>query len=92
MAVEIYHDEEKEKFYTQMEGQEAHLLYRETPTGTIDIYTTFVPPVFRGTGIAAELVQEALSWSRSRGSKVRPSCSYVEHFFQKNPRWSDLVE
>lgn len=52
---------------------------------------TGVPRQLEGRGIAAALVQAALTWARSQGYKVRPQCSYVQVYMRRHPQWQDLV-
>ncbi|MBY6366434.1 GNAT family N-acetyltransferase [Rhodococcoides corynebacterioides] len=64
--------------------------YRPT-AGERDFDHTVTLPQFRGRGLAAVLVREALDDTRSAGLRVVPSCSYVRHFVDTNPEYQDLV-
>jgi predicted GNAT family acetyltransferase len=63
----------------QLDGQ----VVRMTHTG--------VPAQLEGRGIAAALVQTALTWAREHGYKVDPLCSYVRIYIKRHPEWQGLV-
>ena len=52
---------------------------------------TYVPPALRGRGLAAVLVQAAMSEARSRGWRIVPHCTYVAAFIEHNPEFGSLV-
>ena len=52
---------------------------------------TYVPAALAGRGIAAALVEAALSWAIARGYSVQPSCSYVRGYIAKRPSLQHLV-
>jgi predicted GNAT family acetyltransferase len=52
---------------------------------------TGVPRELEGRGIAAALVETALTWAREQGYKVVPLCSYVRRYIGRHPEWQDLV-
>lgn len=51
---------------------------------------TGVPRMLEGRGIAAKLVQTALSWAREQKLKVDPVCSYVSAYMRRHSDWADL--
>jgi uncharacterized protein len=51
-----------------------------------------VPPASRGRGIGAELVGGALQLAREQGMRVKPRCSYVVQFIERNPQYQDLLQ
>lgn len=51
---------------------------------------TFVPPSYRGKGIAEKLVQALIEDARSQGFKIAPDCSYVERYFDRHEELADL--
>ncbi|HTN61099.1 MAG TPA: GNAT family N-acetyltransferase [Devosia sp.] len=71
-------------------GVEAEMTYRKLASGVMSIDHTGVPPEFGGRGIAAKLVNAAISDARSEGFKIEPICSYVEAQFRRHPDWADL--
>ncbi|AWH96649.1 GNAT family N-acetyltransferase [Dietzia psychralcaliphila] len=52
---------------------------------------TVVDPEFGGRGLAGRMIDEALRATREDGLKVRPSCTFVERYIQKNPESADLA-
>ena len=52
---------------------------------------TEVPVPLRGKGIAAQLVEMSLEYSRKHGFIVVPSCSYVANFVNNHPEWNDVL-
>ncbi len=52
---------------------------------------TFVPPAFRGQGVAAKLARAGLELARARGKKVIPACSYIAKYVQTTPEFQDLL-
>jgi uncharacterized protein len=71
-------------------GYEAEMTFRKADNGTITIDHTGVPPEYEGRGIAARLVNKAISDAREQGFKITPVCSYVVLQFRRHPEWADL--
>lgn len=72
-------------------GVEAEMTYRKTGTGPMIIDHTGVPPAYEGRGIAARLVQAAITDARDHDFKITPLCSYVAAQFRRHPEWRDLL-
>ncbi|ODT74639.1 MAG: hypothetical protein ABS76_36525 [Pelagibacterium sp. SCN 64-44] len=70
---------------------EAEMTYRKTGTGPMIIDHTGVPPAYEGRGIAARLVQAAITDARDQDFKITPLCSYVAAQFRRHPEWRDLL-
>jgi predicted GNAT family acetyltransferase len=76
----ILHQPEQCRFIYQADGAEARLDYRLLASAgrpAVDFYHTFVPPAFRGQGIAAALTAAGLDWARQQQLEIYASCSYV---------------
>jgi predicted GNAT family acetyltransferase len=71
-------------------GFEAEMTSHKAADGTITIDHTGVPPEYEGRGIAARLVNRAISDAREQGFKITPLCSYVVAQFRRHPEWADL--
>ena len=71
-------------------GAEAEMTYVETAPGIRDFNHTYVPDVFRGSGVAAKLMDRAINDARTEGFRIVPTCSYVAAQFRRHPDWSDL--
>ena len=72
-------------------GYEAEMTFRKAADGTITIDHTGVPPEYEGRGIAARLVNKAVSDAREQGFKITPVCSYVVAQFRRHKEWADLI-
>jgi len=73
------------------DGPEARMTYKTTAPGIITIDHTFVPNEFRGHGVAAALVNRAITDARQNNTKIIPQCSYVAAQFHRHPEWADLL-
>ena len=71
-------------------GYEAEMTFRKAADVTITIDHTGVPPEYEGRGIAARLVNKAISDAREQGFRIMPVCSYVVAQFRRHPEWADL--
>ena len=81
------------RVYTAMLGdlELASLRYDEADDRII-ILTTSVLPLFRGRGIAADLIAYALEDIRDRGLKITVYCKVVAAFISANPEYANLVQ
>jgi predicted GNAT family acetyltransferase len=78
----IRHDAAARLFTTEVEGSRAQLDY--TLAGSVMTIThTQVPPNIAGRGIAAELMNAALTAARDAGWSVDPACSYAAAYMAK---------
>jgi uncharacterized protein len=76
-------------YSVQIGTDEAVLEYRVIGPGQIDAYRTFVPPVFRGSGVALALVARLVADARAEGMQIIPSCSYVAVQRDRHRDWAD---
>jgi predicted GNAT family acetyltransferase len=74
----------------QTDAAQAVLDY-ELTDGCMALTHTFVPPEFRGQGIAEKLVRRALADARAQQRTVIPQCSYVATFIERHPEFQDLL-
>jgi predicted GNAT family acetyltransferase len=91
MPVDVIHRPELQRFETVVDGRLALCAYR-LEGALLVLHHTEVPSALQGQGLAAALVAAALAWARSRGLKVRPSCSYVAAYMRRHPEAQDLLE
>lgn len=77
--INVIHQLENQKFIVQQEGKEAVLAY-QIHGNQIDFYSTFVPPEFRGQGIAEKLVRTGIAWAKEQGYELHASCWYAAKF------------
>lgn len=52
---------------------------------------TVVAEEFGGRGLAGHMVGEALRITSEEGLRVRPACSFVERYVEKNPGSAELA-
>lgn len=70
--------------------------YQDAPatggeTGVRTFPHTVVDPEFGGRGLAGRMVGKALQVTKDEGLRVRPACSFVAKYVEKNPDSADLV-
>lgn len=51
---------------------------------------TFVDPVLRGQGVAAQLVRVVVDEARANGQKIEPLCTFARHEFDTKPEYADV--
>jgi uncharacterized protein len=82
----VIHHPELNCFVLDANGAEATLKYRLFNNGqgvtTIDFNSTFVPPEFRGKGLAEKLVRAGLKWAKEQDYVLTASCWYVAKFIK----------
>ena len=77
----ILHQPDQQRFVLQLAGAEAVLDYQLNGT-SINFHHTFVPPAFRGKGLAEKLVRHGLAWAKAQQYQLGASCSYVQKFLR----------
>lgn len=75
----IEHQAAQQRFVLNQDNATALLEYQLDGL-TINFYHTFVPPEFRGKGLAEQLVRHAINWARTENYQLTASCSYVQRF------------
>jgi len=80
----------KGRYVYAHDNDEAELTFVKVGDGEIIVDHTFVPPAWRGRGIAEKLVQHVVEDARKRGFKIRPVCPYVVVAFRRHPEWADV--
>jgi len=53
--------------------------------------STFTPKQYRGKGIGGELMKAAMAYSKSKGLKIIPVCSFSVEYFKKHPEYNSLL-
>jgi predicted GNAT family acetyltransferase len=90
MSPAIQHDRTAHRFQTQVDGVDSVLDYT-LGAGVMTITHTAVPPEARGHGIAAALMQAAMTAARAEAWKMVPACSYAARWMQRHPEYHDLL-
>ena len=91
MSTTVRDNPEENRFEILVGDEVAGYAEYRPGAGSRDFDHTVTLPQFRGRGLAAVLVRDALDDTRAAGLSVVPSCSYVRHFVDTNPEYRDLV-
>jgi len=81
----IRHLPQQHRFVLDYEGAEAVLQYALYPgkeQTIIDFNSTYVPPQFRGKGLAEKLVRAGIKWAKEQGYELQASCWYAAKFLR----------
>lgn len=79
------HIPEQNRFVIDYQGAQAILQYVISNRGSstaIDFTSTYVPPEFRGKGLAEKLVRAAIAWANEQGYELHASCWYAAKFIR----------
>jgi len=71
--------------------QPARLTFVERGPGHIAIDYSFVPPAWRGRGVALRLIRRVVDDARAQDFRITPLCGYVAAEFRRHPEWSDVL-
>lgn len=73
------------------DSEPARLTFREVEPGHVAIDYSFVPPRFRGRGVALKLIRRAVEDARLQGFRITPLCGYVAAEFRHHKDWQDVL-
>ncbi len=74
-------------------GQESKLTFVRLSPDHIIADHTFVPPPYRGQGVAERMVERLIADARRTGTKVTPTCWFVaDEFARHSPEWDDVLK
>jgi predicted GNAT family acetyltransferase len=90
MKPDIAHDAVRCRFQTRVEGEHCTLDYT-LDAQTMTITHVVVPGPVGGRGIAAALMEAALTHARTQGWCVVPQCPYAAHYLDEHAGWSDVL-
>lgn len=83
----VRHEPERHRFAIVLDDAVAVLEYRAVDAATLEYHHTFVPPEWRGRGLASELAAFALRFAASHDFKVVPTCPFVAAFSRNHPEF-----
>lgn len=92
--LEIRHEESggHGSFFVELDGKRVALqAYRRVDDKQVVITHTEVDDVLRGRGVARRLLDAAVAWARSSGTRVSATCPYVKAQFEKDPSIRDVL-
>lgn len=79
------------KFYIgEKQNPDAFISFKNKE-GILYVNSTFVDGSLRGQGVAAKLVVELIDYAVENDFKIKPICSYVVKYFEKNKEYSELL-
>jgi predicted GNAT family acetyltransferase len=78
-------------FMVMPDGDQSRLTFVRMGAGHIMADHTFVPPPYRGDGVAEALVERLIADARANGDKITAACWYVADEFERHrPDWDDV--
>ncbi len=78
-------------FVVMPNGELSRLTYVKAGEGHIIADHTFVPPTYRGNGVAETMVARLIADARAAGQKITPTCWFVaDEFARHRPEWDDV--
>lgn len=63
----------------------------EEDSTAINLNHAWIDPNHRGQGIGDQLVLRAIDYARDNQFKIKPTCPFVIHFFEKHPEYSEML-
>ncbi|WP_353959500.1 GNAT family N-acetyltransferase [Corynebacterium confusum] len=81
---------DRSQFVITVDGHEAGYAHYIDDADVREFDHTVVQPDFQGQGLSKPLIQAALDDAREAGKRVRPTCSAVARFIDKNPAYKEL--
>jgi predicted GNAT family acetyltransferase len=73
-------------------GEQAELTFVKSGPDHIIVDYTWVPPAYRGRGVAERLVVRAVADARAAGTKITPLCRFVAVEFRRHKDWADVLK
>jgi uncharacterized protein len=89
--MDVQHDPNRHRFFLEVSGRIAELVYRRIDDRTLDLLHTTVPDAAAGQGIGGRLAKAAFTWARENGVRLVPSCPFVRKWLERHPEEQDLV-
>ena len=88
--IELVNNEAIHNFELVVDGHRAFIDYK-TKDNKIYLIHTEVPAELEGQGVAAAIVEKALTYIEQKGLKLVPLCAYVQFFLKRHPEWNRLL-
>lgn len=94
LDIRIAETGERGRYFARMpDGLEAELTFVRTGPAHLIADRTFVPPAWRGRGIAERLVERLVADARSGGARITPACWFVADEFARHGKdWEDVLK
>lgn len=94
-ALEVRHEEAAGRgtFFIERAGKRvARQTYRRIDAGHVVIDHTEVAAELQGHGVARRLLDAAVAWARSTGTRIRATCPYAKAQFEKDASIRDVFD
>ncbi|MFF2276374.1 GNAT family N-acetyltransferase [Agromyces sp. NPDC058126] len=89
--IQLLHRSDEQVYAATIDGRQIATFRYDVVDGRVIVLTTTVVPEFRGRGIAADLVADALDDIRERGLRITVRCPFVAAFIAENRQYADLI-
>ena len=84
-------NDDEGRFELWQEDERVGFADYQVADGVMTLPHTVVDPAHGGQGLGGRLAKSALDTARERGLKVKPVCSFIGGYIEKNPEYADLV-
>jgi uncharacterized protein len=88
--VAVQRQPEQSRFYTEVNGWEGELVYRQSGD-VITFLHTLVADELEGQGVGSSLARAGLDYARQQGLQVVPSCPFVRSYIERHQEYAGLV-
>jgi predicted GNAT family acetyltransferase len=88
--IELVNNEAIHNFELTVDGHRSFIDYK-IKDNKIYLIHTEVPAELEGRGVAAAIVEKALTYIEQKGLKLVPLCAYVQFFLKRHPDWNRLL-
>lgn len=89
MELVIFHDTEKRRFETSVNGLIAFVEYNLFNQG-INYTHTEVPVELEGQGIGSSLAKHVLNYAREQHLRVMPLCPFIRSYIDRHQEYADI--
>ena len=86
----IVNNEEKNRFEIRLSQDYAFVDYRRR-NELFELLYIFVPPAFRGTGVAESLIKHVLDECVQEKRRINIYCSWIAGFVRRHPEYHVLL-
>jgi predicted GNAT family acetyltransferase len=90
MNYDIINNKEAGQLEIDLNGKTAHEQYSISGS-VITFIGNYVPPEFRGKGIAAEMAKYGFEYAKANNLKVVILCPYIKAYIQKHSEYQSLL-